>query len=903
MAVKTTQIDGDMSLGRNIAMGGKATIAGSTQIGQDLVVKGWLDAPNIKAANKGVFTSLEALEAAYPEPQDGWFAGIGDSTPFTAYTGQNGSWVATGGTIDITTDMTRYTEDIEQLQQDSLDLSAHVTDHEVRISELSGELQGAEIINRTINIIDASTIASLSCNIAANTKFYIIASSEVSGKVSISFKLANNAFPPKVVTFNERLDLSFEYAVTNIYITKRNDTPASGSFTLLLYKLGTNDLKADKEEVDVSLEALSLAKADKTTVEVIGSQVDAMSGREIYNRTLTVGDSPSIANISAQITAGTKISMLVESENDGQLLMSFQLADGTYPAYIIPYNETRELSFEKNLVAIFVQKSSLTPQGDIRIAIRQLGDIDNLNSNVESLSQSISVYDIYNDDVEVEEGVTTDIYNGTLSFAYDTTVIISLDGYGSVFRRFEYKVGNTGYEYITSGRAVVKVKSGLTSLNVRIYQTSVIESGTIHARISANYLALNKANCKRLIGAIFYDGWKSAMYDNQAYGGSANSAISQDFYERSSVYDVNCPKWRDFIVQETGEAPVSQCSFSNYYPEEVAELQDGSGVNYPLLPSRKPMDAIEGVNMGWHNCDTQEQFDKQIEIAARYGLDYFSICVECADINFFATTDTIDESGIHRTVIEDENGNVTIDAVKFLDINKSLKFMLNTTRRDLKFCIYLLSRPTAGGNTAKAKERQIMLFEWLYKNVMNNINYLFVNSKPVLLAYLHDSYGMDSIVCGNPNHFGNMAIIGTALHRGCDGLCFYAVNPSKNGTYIASPYSSLQNNLNNKLSKLTEINNITVVPVMAGRGDMARVNFSSPGDWEQPTKAEFLNALKTSINVAEAINRDDKMVLIYAWNEFTEGGWLLPTQYEYEQGIAFKKLEAISEAQEYWSNL
>lgn len=131
MAVKTTQIDGDMSLGRNIAMGGKATIAGSTQIGQDLIVKGWLDAPNIKAANKGVFTSLEALEAAYPEPQDGWFAGIGDSTPFTAYTGQDGSWVATGGTIDITTDMTRYTEDIEQLQQDSQEAFAGLDELEV----------------------------------------------------------------------------------------------------------------------------------------------------------------------------------------------------------------------------------------------------------------------------------------------------------------------------------------------------------------------------------------------------------------------------------------------------------------------------------------------------------------------------------------------------------------------------------------------------------------------------------------------------------------------------------------------------------------------------------------------------------------------------------------------------
>lgn len=164
MAVKTTQIDGDMSLGRNIAMGGKATIAGSTQIGQDLIVKGWLDAPNIKAANKGVFTSLEALEAAYPEPQDGWFAGIGDSTPFTAYTGQDGSWVATGGTIDINVDMTQYSEDLEQAQQDILamegDLSGKANDEEFQgfkedVKDTYGELQeNPEYLQATTDAAD-----------------------------------------------------------------------------------------------------------------------------------------------------------------------------------------------------------------------------------------------------------------------------------------------------------------------------------------------------------------------------------------------------------------------------------------------------------------------------------------------------------------------------------------------------------------------------------------------------------------------------------------------------------------------------------------------------------------------------------------------------------------------------
>ena len=802
-------------------------------------------------------------------------------------------------------------EEIGDLQQGGQAVSAEVAAHSVSIANLFKEVQGKELANRELTISDSSSIGSFALNIAANTKFCILALSEAEGKINVSFKLSDNTYPAKIVTFNERMDVSFEKNVTNVYVTKNADTPASGSFELQIQEFGIVDTKADKTEIEAlrnskadasTVAELSLSKADKSAVEAIGGQVDVLSGIEIYNRTLTVGDSTSIANISTQIVANTRFSMFVESEANGQLSISFKLSDNTYPNYPIPYNDAKVFSFEKDIEAIYVQKNASTPQGDIRLEIRELGEVDTLNANVESISRNLSVYEVFSGEFEVEDE-TVNIFNDSINFDYDTTLSISLTGFGTVFGMFEYNLGSSGYKYVTSGRATFKVKKGLTSLNVRIYKNSIRESGTIQAVISANYLGLNKANGARMIGAIFYDGWKSAIYDNQAYGGARLSAISQDFYERSSIYDSSCPKWRDFILQETGETTVSQCSFSNYYPEEVAALQDEDGVNYPLLPSRKPMDAIEGVNMGWHNCDTQEQFDKQVEIAARYGLDYFAICVEFTDTAFFATTDTIDESGIHRTVIENENGNVTIDAVKFLDINRALKFMLNTTRRDLKFCIYILGRPTAGGNATKAKKRQLMMFEWIYNNVTNNINYMFVNSNPVILAYLHGSYGMDSLVCSNLNHFRDTSIVGSVLHRGSNGLCFYSVAPSKNGTYVLSPYSDIQDNMDTVLSTLTEINNVTFVPVMSGRGDMARGNFTSPGDWQQPTKAEFLAALEASINVAEAINRDDKMVLIYAWNEFTEGGWLMPTQYEYEQGIAFKKLEAISEAKEYWSNL
>lgn len=126
-SINTTQMDGDLSLGRNIAMGGKAEIAGSVSIGHGLKVNGWLDAPNIKAANKGMFLTLEALQTAYPEPQDGWFAGVGDSTPFDAYTAVGGEWVASGGTLDINVDITQYSEDIEQAQQDIIAINGNLS--------------------------------------------------------------------------------------------------------------------------------------------------------------------------------------------------------------------------------------------------------------------------------------------------------------------------------------------------------------------------------------------------------------------------------------------------------------------------------------------------------------------------------------------------------------------------------------------------------------------------------------------------------------------------------------------------------------------------------------------------------------------------------------------------------
>ena len=127
-SIKTTQIDGDISVGRNVALGGKATVAGSVTIGHNLKVSGWLEAPNIKDVNKGIFATLTDLQTAYPEPRDGWLAGVGTSSPFTAYIGDDGEWSATGGTIAITIDLSDYVskEDYDDLEDDVEDLADKV---------------------------------------------------------------------------------------------------------------------------------------------------------------------------------------------------------------------------------------------------------------------------------------------------------------------------------------------------------------------------------------------------------------------------------------------------------------------------------------------------------------------------------------------------------------------------------------------------------------------------------------------------------------------------------------------------------------------------------------------------------------------------------------------------------
>lgn len=99
-SIPTKQIDGDVSVGRDVNIGGKTTIRGSAKVGHNLTVDGWLEAKNIKGPNKGLFKTAAQLREAYPNPHKGWWAlvtiegSVASDHLGQLYVVDGGTWVA-----------------------------------------------------------------------------------------------------------------------------------------------------------------------------------------------------------------------------------------------------------------------------------------------------------------------------------------------------------------------------------------------------------------------------------------------------------------------------------------------------------------------------------------------------------------------------------------------------------------------------------------------------------------------------------------------------------------------------------------------------------------------------------------------------------------------------------------
>lgn len=94
--IENHSVGGSVAVGRDVTVGGRSNVRGNATFNRDVYISGWLNARNIRGAGKGLYEKVEKLNSAYPNPENGWFALVGNTLPADIYRAWGGKWEATG---------------------------------------------------------------------------------------------------------------------------------------------------------------------------------------------------------------------------------------------------------------------------------------------------------------------------------------------------------------------------------------------------------------------------------------------------------------------------------------------------------------------------------------------------------------------------------------------------------------------------------------------------------------------------------------------------------------------------------------------------------------------------------------------------------------------------------------
>ena len=215
-----TDIQGNANISRNANVGGHAYVGGDVAVGHNLIVKGWVDAPNIKGACKGLYASEEALKAAYPRPMPGWFALVGNTLPAQVWRAERAGnfgltsstqckWTPTGETGG------EFNLWLDQLQTDVKDLTDDVRD----LEEL---LDNGLLLGETIAFTSTGTAAAMTFTVMKrdgstkeHSKPIPIVTTEKAGMMSAADKVELSAATAAIAAINEKIS-TLETATTTL---------------------------------------------------------------------------------------------------------------------------------------------------------------------------------------------------------------------------------------------------------------------------------------------------------------------------------------------------------------------------------------------------------------------------------------------------------------------------------------------------------------------------------------------------------------------------------------------------------------------------------------------------------------------------------------------------------------
>ncbi|MCE5277102.1 MAG: glycoside hydrolase family 99-like domain-containing protein [Planctomycetaceae bacterium] len=277
------------------------------------------------------------------------------------------------------------------------------------------------------------------------------------------------------------------------------------------------------------------------------------------------------------------------------------------------------------------------------------------------------------------------------------------------------------------------------------------------------------------------------------------------------------------------------------------------------FPQREPV-------WGWRN-DSMEVMERQITLAADHGLGFFSFCWYWHD-NALA---------INKKAIKEDPKHTSLDL-----------FVKARNNHRMKFCLLVANHP---GYEIKAAENWKAAVEaWM--PYLKHKQYLTVGGRPLVILF--EPAGVDQEALAVMQDTARKAGLAGLAIAGCGGgssdigfthRTHYNVAPGGASGSVAHKYSELVAANQAQWKGRAEQ---PYIPIVTAGWDKRPWEgptglYNQPAGWYYPdrTPEQFADFLRGAIRWMDKHPEQttaERLVLIYAWNEFGEGGYVAPTK-------------------------
>lgn len=327
--------------------GGDVVINNNLTVGNRLKVNGLIQAKGIKQPNRGLFLTIAELRAAYPSPEIGDWATVGNTVPAEVWVCQTpGIWTDTGQTGGI--DAMDFSA-IDALQT-SVSLLESALD-----TLMEGDVSSAidnfnEVIDFLSGVEDDESLVSLLTNLENKDTQLTNAIAAVNTILADGFRLrglANAATNPGTPSGRVAYIVTSAGTYSNFLVSANTPaTVADNEIALLMWAGGTYWSKvtldiAKKSVINAVIDELedtisALQTSINTTIQALASRVTALENpKSIYNPTIEAPLTQGYYSLYDQDNADSSALNVAKSNNKAVLglIISFMSEAGKWKTY------------------------------------------------------------------------------------------------------------------------------------------------------------------------------------------------------------------------------------------------------------------------------------------------------------------------------------------------------------------------------------------------------------------------------------------------------------------------------------------------------------------------------------------------------------------------------------------